>query len=69
MYIYFGAGMRSLADAVTGNVETWPAGQIFFWLGMVATIAVTLFITHIARKTIKQTVIKKKTQGTDVNAV
>jgi pyruvate/2-oxoglutarate dehydrogenase complex dihydrolipoamide dehydrogenase (E3) component/uncharacterized membrane protein YdjX (TVP38/TMEM64 family) len=68
MYVYFGAGMRSLADAVTGNVETGSAGQIFFWLGMVATIAVTLFITHIARKTIKQTVKNNKTQSTDINS-
>ncbi|MHC4756100.1 MAG: FAD-dependent oxidoreductase, partial [Planctomycetota bacterium] len=40
MFVYFGAGMRSLADVAVGKVETGSAGKIFFWLGMVATIIV-----------------------------
>ncbi|MHC4544468.1 MAG: TVP38/TMEM64 family protein, partial [Planctomycetota bacterium] len=40
MYIYFGATLRSLADAATGNVETGAAGKIFFWFGLAATILV-----------------------------
>ena len=58
MYVYFGAGLRSLADVATGNVETGAAGQIFFWFGMVATIVVTVFVTRIASKALKQAVPK-----------
>ncbi|MHC4365123.1 MAG: TVP38/TMEM64 family protein [Planctomycetota bacterium] len=58
MYVYFGAGLRSLADAATGNVETGTAGRIFFWFGMAATIVVTVFVTRIARKALRQTVPK-----------
>jgi uncharacterized membrane protein YdjX (TVP38/TMEM64 family) len=29
MYVYFGAGLRSLADVATGDVETGVAGKIF----------------------------------------
>jgi uncharacterized membrane protein YdjX (TVP38/TMEM64 family) len=56
MYVYFGAGLRSLTDVAAGQVEKGTAGRIFFWLGLVATIAVTVFITRLARNALKQTV-------------
>jgi hypothetical protein len=34
--------------------KTGTAGQLFFWFGMGATIVVTVFVTHIARKVLKQ---------------
>lgn len=54
MYVYFGAGLRSLADAAAGKVETGVTGQIFFWVGLIVTIAVTIFVTGLARKALKQ---------------
>ncbi|HBG27930.1 MAG TPA: hypothetical protein DDX75_12650 [Phycisphaerales bacterium] len=54
MYVYFGAGLQNLASAATGRVETAIAGRIFFWLGMAAAVAVTIFVTHIARKSLNQ---------------
>lgn len=60
MYVYFGAGLRSLADVAAGKVESGTAGQIFFWFGMAATIAVTVFVTRLARKAIKQEVESKE---------
>jgi len=56
MYVYFGAGLRSLADVATGDVETGAAGKIFFWFGMAATIVVTVFVTRLARKALKDAV-------------
>lgn len=56
MYVYFGATLRSLADAATGNVETGTAGKIFFWFGLAATIVVTVFVTRLARRALKQAV-------------
>ena len=56
MYVYFGAGLRSLTDVAAGKVETGTAGRIFFWFGMAVTIAVTIFITFIARKALKQVI-------------
>ena len=58
MYVYFGAGLRSLADVAAGKVETGAAGQVFFWFGMAATIIVTVFVTRVARKALKQAVPK-----------
>jgi len=56
MYVYFGAGLRSLADVTAGQVEKGTAGKIFFWLGLVATIVVTIFITRVARNALRHAV-------------
>ena len=53
MYVYFGSAARSLAEVTAGKVQGGIAGQIFFWAGLVATIAVALFVTRIARKSLK----------------
>lgn len=62
MYVYFGAGLRSLADAAAGNVKTGTAGRVFFWFGMAATVVVTVFITCLARNALKQAVPKSAAQ-------
>jgi uncharacterized membrane protein YdjX (TVP38/TMEM64 family) len=62
MYVYFGATLRSLADAATGNVETGTTGKVFFWFGLVATIVVTVFVTRVARRALKQAVPTNSTQ-------
>jgi len=56
MYVYFGAGLRSLAAVAAGEVEKSTAGRLFFWLGLVATIVVTVFVTRVARNALKNTV-------------
>ncbi len=56
MYVYFGAGLRNLADAAAGKVEIGIAGRIFFWLGLAVAIVVTVFVTRLARKALKQAV-------------
>jgi len=53
MYVYFGSAARSLAEVATGNVEGGLAGQVFFWIGLAATIAVALVVTRIARNSLR----------------
>jgi pyruvate/2-oxoglutarate dehydrogenase complex dihydrolipoamide dehydrogenase (E3) component/uncharacterized membrane protein YdjX (TVP38/TMEM64 family) len=53
MYVYFGSAARSLAEVAAGKVEGGIAGQLFFWFGLAATIAVALVVTKIARKSLK----------------
>lgn len=60
MYVYFGAGLRGLTDAATGKVEIGTAGQIFFWGGLIAAIAVAVFVAWVARKALKQTIHSEK---------
>ena len=53
MYVYFGSAARSIADVAAGKVESGIAGQIFFWIGLVATILVAGFVTRLAKKSLK----------------
>jgi len=53
MYVYFGSAARSLADVAAGNVEGGLAGQIFFWVGLAATVLVAGFVTSLARRSLK----------------
>jgi len=54
MYVYFGSAARSLADVAAGKVEGGWAGQVFFWVGLAATIIVAGFVTRLARKSLKE---------------
>ncbi len=54
MYVYFGSAARSLTDVATGKVEGGLAGQVFFWVGLIMTIVVALFVTRLARKSLKE---------------
>ena len=69
MYVYFGAGLRSLADVAAGNVGKGMAGRLFFWFGLAVTIAVTVFVTRVARNALKQAVpsVSAETTETQIN--
>lgn len=54
MYVYFGSAARSLTEVAAGKVEGGFAGQVFFWVGLAATIAVALFVTRLARRSLKE---------------
>ncbi|MHB8202696.1 MAG: TVP38/TMEM64 family protein [Desulfomonilaceae bacterium] len=54
MYVYFGSVARSLADVAAGKVQGGWAGQVFFWLGLAATIVVAGFVTHLAKRSLKE---------------
>jgi pyruvate/2-oxoglutarate dehydrogenase complex dihydrolipoamide dehydrogenase (E3) component/uncharacterized membrane protein YdjX (TVP38/TMEM64 family) len=49
MYVYFGTGLRSLADAAAG-VETGRTGQVFMVIGLALAIAVAVIVTQVARR-------------------
>jgi len=53
IYVYLGSAARSLADVAAGNVEGGLAGQIFFWVGLAATVLVAGFVTSLARRSLK----------------
>jgi uncharacterized membrane protein YdjX (TVP38/TMEM64 family) len=64
MYVYFGAGLRSLADVAAGQVEKGIAGKLFFWFGLVATIVVTIFITRVASNALRDAVPQTTSETT-----
>jgi uncharacterized membrane protein YdjX (TVP38/TMEM64 family) len=58
MYVYLGAGLRSLTDVATGDVGKNTATTIFFWFGLAMAVVVTVIVTRIAKKALNQTIAK-----------
>jgi uncharacterized membrane protein YdjX (TVP38/TMEM64 family) len=54
MYAYLGSTLKDLADLASGNVQGGMAQKIFFWIGLAATVGVTIYITQLARKALRQ---------------
>jgi uncharacterized membrane protein YdjX (TVP38/TMEM64 family) len=54
LHVYIGSAAKDLADLLNGHVETSPATTALFFVGLVATIAVTVVVTHAARKALRE---------------
>ncbi|MFL5240725.1 MAG: hypothetical protein ACJ8FY_01340 [Gemmataceae bacterium] len=44
--------LKELADLAAGNVEGGPARLVLFFVGLAATVAVTVYVTRLARQTV-----------------
>lgn len=60
MYVYIGSLANDIAMIGRGNVPTNPQAEIAKWIiriiGFIATVAVTIYITHIAKKALQESV-------------
>lgn len=56
MFVYFGSGLRSLADVLSGNVKGGSAQTILNVVGLAVTVVVTVFVTRIASRALKEAV-------------
>jgi len=54
LYVYLGSTAKDLAQVFSGGVEGGMGQQIVKIIGLLATAAVTVYITHIARRALKQ---------------
>jgi len=54
MYVYLGSAAQNLAALSTGQAAGGAGRQVLFGLGLLATIAVTVFVTRLARKTLDE---------------
>jgi uncharacterized membrane protein YdjX (TVP38/TMEM64 family) len=52
LYVYLGSTAGTLADIVAGRVEKSPAQQILYYAGLVATVAVTILIARLAKRSL-----------------
>ena len=53
LYVYFGAGLRSLAELsayARGEEQVAPVFRTLFWAGLAVTVVVTFLLTQIARR-------------------
>ena len=53
LYVYLGSTVGALADVATGNVQGGTAQKVLFWLGLAATVVVTVFVTRLARRALR----------------
>ena len=56
MYCYIGSTLKSLADLAAGKIESGVAQQVLFGIGLAATLAVTIFVTRLARQALREAV-------------
>lgn len=56
LYVYLGSAVKSLADLASGDVGGGSGEKIFFGLGLLATVAVTVFVTRIAKRALREAV-------------
>jgi uncharacterized membrane protein YdjX (TVP38/TMEM64 family) len=56
MYVYIGSTVKSIAELASGKLQGGVAQKILFGLGLVATVLVTVFVTRLARKAMREVV-------------
>jgi uncharacterized membrane protein YdjX (TVP38/TMEM64 family) len=56
MYVYLGSAAKSLAEILAGTYEPGVAQQVLVGIGLVATVVVTVLVTQIARKALRDDV-------------
>jgi uncharacterized membrane protein YdjX (TVP38/TMEM64 family) len=54
MYVYFGTALKSLTDVISGDVEGGGAQKVLLGVGLVVTVAATVYVTRVARRAIRQ---------------
>ncbi len=50
MYVYLGSAVESVADLVAGKARGGAGQQALFFVGLAATVGVTVYVTRIARR-------------------
>jgi uncharacterized membrane protein YdjX (TVP38/TMEM64 family) len=54
LYVYIGSAAKDLAELTSGDVQGGTAGQILLFIGLAATLVLTIIITRKATSTLSQ---------------
>jgi uncharacterized membrane protein YdjX (TVP38/TMEM64 family) len=65
MYVYLGSLAGNLARAASGRVEEDVGQQALFYGGLVVTVVVTIYVTHIARRALRQAIPESPSEPQD----
>ena len=63
MYVYLGSTVQELADVAAGSVEGGQARRLLFFVGLAATVVVTVYVTRLARQALRQAVPDAEMEG------
>ena len=56
MYVYLGSLVTSATQLASGHPSGGAAGSALYWVGLVATVAVTVVLTRLARRELKRNI-------------
>jgi uncharacterized membrane protein YdjX (TVP38/TMEM64 family) len=56
MYVYLGSAVKNLAALVSGDFDGGPAAKTLFFVGLAATVVVTVLVTRVAKRALDQAV-------------
>lgn len=59
MFVSFGAAAKNLADLAAGRIEGGPGQTVLFIIGLLATLAVTVYVTRVAKRALDQAVYEQ----------
>jgi uncharacterized membrane protein YdjX (TVP38/TMEM64 family) len=54
LFVYLGSALHSLAEAASGHIEKSPAQRALFWLGLASAVLLSVILTRIATKALKE---------------
>src|SRR5947207_1363258 len=63
MYVYLGSTVKELANIAAGSTEGGPARRVLFFVGLAATVVVTVYVTRLARQALRQAVPDAEMEG------
>jgi uncharacterized membrane protein YdjX (TVP38/TMEM64 family) len=56
MYVYFGSIVKNLTELAAGTSARGGGSTILFWFGLVATVAVAVVVTRVARRALNEVI-------------
>ncbi|MFQ5914954.1 MAG: TVP38/TMEM64 family protein [Nitrospinota bacterium] len=63
MYVYLGSAAKSLTDLAAGNLSGGTEQRALFGVGLAATVILTILITRMARRAMKEALVAPKASG------
>jgi len=59
MYVYFGSIVKNLTELAAGRASQGSGATILFWVGLVATVAVAVVVTRIAKRALNDVISER----------
>ena len=63
LYVYLGSLVKNVADLLAGKVEGGTGGRILFFVGLAATVIVTILVTRAAKKAVAKAIPTTPTEA------
>lgn len=63
LYVYLGSAVKNIAELVSGKVEGGTGQKVFFFVGLAATLVVTVLVTRIAKQALDSSIAEREAVG------